>query len=459
MRIRLRRPREVALALRELARRRPAEAEQYLDAHQAEWGSLAEADPANAADILEAIGDDVAAALIAELDPEEAADVLEEMRPGAAADVVEEIGSAAAAPLLEGMAAADLADLVGELDEEEARQQLLAELSPAKRERVERLLAYAPDSAGGLMRLDVAALPIGLTAGEAIEALRRLHDTLEELSYVYVIDDEQRLRGVLSFRELVFARPGTGIDEVMVPDPVAVRPDTDREDVAELIQRYNLFSLPVVDHRQVLIGIVTVEDVIEAVQEEASEDIAAMVGAGITETAYSPVLRSVRNRLPWIMVNLGIAFMVAGVISQFEETIASVAVLAAYMPVVALVGGNSGAQSLAVLIRELAIEDIPLRVARQVILRQVAVGLVNGVVVAIAAGLLAAFLTESSEIGFVVGVAMLATMVIAGLAGAGIPVLLQKLGLDPALASNIFLTMVTDIVGFGGFLTVATLVL
>ncbi len=458
MKLRLRRPREFALALRDLALRRPSEAEDYLEAHQEEWESLAEAEPHNAADILEALDEQAAAELLSDLEIAEAAEILEEMRTAAAVEILEEIEPAAAAELIEALPADEAADILGQL-EPELSAQVLDAISDEAEEGVRALLAYAPDSAGGMMSTRAASLPIGLTAGEAIEALRRMHETVEDLSYVFVVDDGARLQGVISFRDLVFARPGTGLDEVMVHNPVAVRPETDREEVADLIQRYTLLALPVIDHHGRLLGLVTVDDALEAVQVEATEDIAAMVGAGISETPYTAVRVSVRNRFPWIVVNLATAFLVAWVISRFEETIETLAVLAAFMPVVASIGGNGGAQSLAVVIRALAIEDMPRHVTRRVILRELTVGVLNGAMIAVIAAFIAALTTGRPRIGLVIGLAAFGNMAIAGLAGASIPIVLRRLGLDPALASNIMLTVVTDLLGFGGFLAIATLML
>ena len=458
MKLRLRRPRELALALRDLARRAPRQAEEYLETHHQEWESLVEADPHNAADILEAIDEEAAAELISDLEPSEAADLLEEMRDEAAAEILEELTPADAARLFTEMSPAEIVDIVEEMPAD-VQTEIIAGLEADLARWVTDLLAYPSDSAGGLMTTRVATLPVGLTAGEAIEALRRLHETFERMSYVFVVDDETILQGVVSFRELVFARPGFGLDEVMVRSPVAVRPETDREEVAELIQRYGLLALPVVSHRGQLLGIVTVDEAMEAVQEEATEDIAAMVGAGITETVYTPVVQSLQNRLPWILVNLALAFGVAWVISRFESTIETLAVLAAFMPVVASVGGSGGAQSLAVVIRALALEDIPANRARRVIGRELVVGLINGAVIAVLAGAIATVTTGDAEIGLVIGIAVFGNMVIGALAGASIPITLRALGQDPALASNIFLTLVTDLLGFGGFLAIAAALL
>jgi len=458
MKLRHLRPRDLAIALRELARRDPKQAEEYLDTHLEEWEALAAADPHDAADILEAIDEEAAADLISGLDAEQAADIIEEMQDEAAADVLEELDVAEAVATLTEMPADEAADIVVHL-EPDVRAALMEALPDEHVALITRLLTYPADSAGGLMTTNLATLPSGITSGEAIEALRRLHETLDDLAYVYVVDNENRLSGVVSFRELVFARPGRGLDEVMVADPVAVRPGADREDVADLIQRYGYFSLPVVDHRGVLLGMVAIDDVIEAVQAEASEDIAAMVGAGVDETLYTPVRRSIKTRLPWIVFNLGLAFLVAAAVNAFEPVIERVAVLAAYMPVVALMGGNSGAQSQAVVIRAMAVEPIPSHMVRRVVLRESAIGFFNGLAIGLLSGTIAAVATGDVRIGLVIGMAALANMTIANLAGTSIPIVLDKLGQDPALASNIFLTLVTDMVGFAGFLGIATLFL
>ncbi|MDX1690338.1 MAG: magnesium transporter [Acidimicrobiia bacterium] len=458
MKLRLRRPRDFGLALRELARRRPREAEEYLDTHQAQFESLAEADPHDAADVLEAIDEEAAAEIIVALDLDHAADVLEEMRHEAAADVLEELPAESAAPLIAELPADEAADIVGHLDAA-TRTEVFEHLEESALDGILELLAYPPDSAGGLMSTDIATLPGAIAAGEAIESLRRLHQHVEDLSYVYVVDDAGRLIGVVSFRELVFARPGDPLDEVMIPDPVAVRTETDREEVAELIRRYNYRAMPVVDHRGVLRGMVVIDDVIDAVQREATEDIAAMVGAGADETVFTPVGRSVRSRLPWIVVNLGTIFLVAIVVSWFEPIIDELAVLAAYMPVVASVGGNSGAQSQAVVIRAMAVETLPAQWARRVIWRSTVVGVINGIAIGIVSGIIAGGFTGETRIGIVIAISAFANMVIANVAGAGIPVALDRMGQDAALASNIFLTLVTDLVGFGGFLAIATLLL
>ena len=468
MRLRFPRPRAVTETLRDLARRRPAEAEAYLDTHHDEWEELAEHTPENAADILEALQEESAADLLKDLDLDDAGEVLDEMRPEAAADVLETIRPSTAASLIARMDADQAADVIGVLEPGE-RTAVLAALDPASAAEIHSLLVHAADTAGGMMTTDYAALPTGVSSGEAIEALRRLHDELgSNLSYVYVTDGAGHLRGVVSFRELVFARPGRALDDVMFADPVSVTPETDREVVAELIQRYSLFAIPVIDDDGLLVGMVKISEALEAIQAEAGEDIAVMVGAGVEETIFTPVRLSVRRRLPWITFNLVVGLVIAYVIAQFESTLASAAVLVAYMPLVALLGGNSGAQSLAVIIRSIAMGDLPRGRAGRAIRRELTVTGIDGLVIAVLAALMGAatvefFGDQSSiepiEIGIILFVSVIVSFSVGGLVGSSIPIILRRMGQDPALASNIFLTMTTDLVSFGGFLITAALLL
>jgi magnesium transporter len=470
MRIRIPRPRQFGSMVRDLARRDPDEAELYLDTHQEAWEELAERNPHDAADILEAIDEEGAADLLRDLDIDDAGDVLDEMRPEAAADVIQEMDPRRAARLIAEMNPDQAADLIGALDPHD-RTAVLSHLDRERATEIEHLLVFAADTAGGMMTTDVGVLPVGITAGEAIETLRQLHDELgSNLMYVYVVDDTGRLIGVVSFRDLVFARPGAGLDEVMEPHVVSVYTDTDREHVTELVQRYRLVAIPVVDAGERLVGMVKVAEAMEALADEVGEDIAVMVGAGEEENVFTPVSRSVRRRIPWITFNLVVGLFIAFVISRFEDTLTTYAVLAAYMPLVALMSGNSGAQSLAVIIRSMAVGDLPRGRALRAIRREATVGLVDGLIMAViasgaAALTLAAFQDASTrqvspgELAGIVFASVWVAFTVAGVVGSGIPVVLRRLGQDPAVASNIFLTLTTDMVGFGGFLLTATLLL
>jgi magnesium transporter len=464
MKLRLRSPRQLARLLLAQARRQPEEVEEYLDAHGEEWEALAEAAPGAAAAILEELDEEVLAELISDLEAPEAAEVLTELQTEIAADLLEELPVAEAAALLEEMTPEDAADLLTEV-EDEAAASMISLLTDEAATEVRRLLSYAPDSAGGLMTTDVARLPIGLTAGEAIERIRQLREELEDLSYVYVTGPNGELLGVISFRDLVFNRPGIGLEEAMVADPIVVNAAADREEVNEIITQYHIRAVPVVDNAGHLLGVVTTDSVIESVQEEASEDFAAAMGAGLTENVRSPVWSSVRARLPWIAFDVLLSAAVVWAVSQFNEVLDSFVVLAALMPLVARIGGDAGAQSLAVVIRGLAADEIPAAGNGRVVVREATIGAVNGVAIAVLSGTLGFVMQTLREgpspgrIGLSMALAALANLIIAGAAGSGIPLLLRRMGFDPALGSNLFLTTITDLLGFAGFLAVATLLL
>ncbi|HLU30593.1 MAG TPA: magnesium transporter, partial [Acidimicrobiia bacterium] len=435
MKLRLRSPRQLARNLLRAARRDRDEVEEYLDARPAEWEALVASVPGDAADVLEELSEEAAIDLIADLEPDDAAGVLEEISPELAAEILEELPVETAAAALDAMDPEDAADLIGELPED-AAEVVLEAMSPTEAEAVRRLLIYPPDSAGGLMTTEIAALPIGLTVGEAIERIRVLSDELEHLSYVYVVDDENRLKGVISFRDLVFERPGAGLDEAMVHDPVSVTAFTDRRQVAELAQRYHLLGVPVTDDNGRLLGMVTSDAVIEAVQEEASEDFATSVGAGAEETVYSDVFRSARTRFPWLLINLTLGLTVALVIEQQTGIISEVPVLAALMPIAAMLGGNGGTQSLAVVIRSLSSDDVPGSRIAGVLGRQLRIGLLVGVAVSIATALITLALLNIDvldsgsaphlRVAVVVGLAVFANLSIATTLGAAIPLVLRR---------------------------------
>lgn len=458
VKFRLLRPRLLARSLRETARRDPDTASQYLEDHPQEWGSIAESDPHDAADILEALGRESALELIVPLEDGLAAGILEEMDDAAAAEVVEDLPAERATDLIAEMDSDEAVDVLNRVDDA-VREELVGALPAETAVEIERLLAYPRDSAGGLMTIEVASLPKGLEAGEAIEALRRLHETLDSLSYVYVVDESERLVGVVSFRELVFARPGTALEDVMVLNPAKVKADADREEVSDIIQRYNLLALPVVDEQERLLGMIPIDEAIEAIQEEASEDMAVMVGAGSEETIRTKVSESIRRRLPWIVVNLLLASIVALTIETQKNVFEDVVILAALMPVVALLGGNSGAQSLAVVIRSMAIQQVPNSMIRQVVVRESRIGLALGAIMSVLAAGIAYLLSGDGGVSLVMAIGVFVSLSIATLAGAGIPIVLRALQFDPALASNIFLTFITDMLGFAGFLMLANLLL
>ena len=298
----------------------------------------------------------------------------------------------------------------------------------------------------------------GITVKEALDELKTLHTSVEDIVYVYSVDDENILSGVLSFREIVFADHKELIENVMIPNPISIHPTADQEEAARLIKQYELLALPVVDKNNMLIGQATISTALDVIQAEIAEDFSQSFGAGAEETIFTPLKKSIKLRLPWIAVNMGLAFMVSWLIAQFDETIANDALLAALMPVVALVGGNSGAQSLAIVIRALARNDISEARVFEVIGKQSFIGVVNGLFIGVLSFILLSA-TGLNNYALTLSIAVFGNIFIGNLFGSSIPLVLRKLGFDPALASNIFLTLVTDIVEFAGFLGIALLLI
>jgi magnesium transporter len=463
LRFRLRKPRELAHALVAAARRDRDEVADYLELRPEEWEALVDASPSDAADVIEQLRDVDAADLISDLEPGDAALVLEEIAPELAAEIAEHVPLAELTAALASMTDHEAADLLAELDDGLV-EDVLDRIDDRTEAAYRRLMQYPADTAGGLMSTEIAFLPLGLTTGEAIERIRQLNEQYEDLAYIYVVDEEKRLHGVVSFRHLVFKRPGATLADVMIPGPITVEPLTDREEIAAICQRYHLLGVPVVDADGRLLGMVPNEAVIEAIQDEASEDFAAAVGAGIGETVYSDVGASFLVRAPWLLLNLVLALFVALIIEQQTGVISREPVLAALMPVIALIGGNGGNQSLAVMIRSMASDDVPGSQVPGILARQTGVGVLNGLVLAVIGGSLTYLLllskvfetrTNGLAVALTVGLASIVNLSVGTLAGAAIPVALRKLGQDPALASAIFLTLLTDAVGFGGFLLIA----
>jgi magnesium transporter len=279
--------------------------------------------------------------------------------------------------------------------------------------------------------------------------------------YLYVVDERNHLVGVLSMRQLLLVPPTTPLKKVMSADVISVHTDTDQEEVARVVARYNLLGVPVVDEENKLVGVVTVDDVLDVIREEATEDIYALAGVRSEESVVGSPLRSVRLRLPWLLVNLATAILAASVVHSFENTIEKVVVLSALQSIVAGMGGNAATQTLAVIVRGLALGEVTWENSRRVLLKELLVGLtnglVNGAVAAIIVWLWFGFGTKMLLIGGIIALALMINLVIASIAGTLIPLVLKKLKADPAIASTVFVTTCTDVGGFLSFLGLATL--
>jgi magnesium transporter len=331
-------------------------------------------------------------------------------------------------------------------------------MRPKESGQVESLLEYGEQTAGRIMNPSVFALGEDLTVGESITALQSARD-VEMVFYLYVIDARKHLVGVTSLRRLLLVSPETPLKRIMTPEVISVRVDTDQEEVARLVASYNLLAVPVVDEESKLVGVITVDDVIDVIKDEATEDLYRLAGVAGDERVTTPPFEALRKRLPWLGVNLVTAFVAVSVVAVFEPTIQRVTALAIFMPVVAGMGGNAGMQTLTVIVRGLALGELSWGNARKTFFKEAGVGLGQGLILGLAAAGVAWATTQEPILGLVLGMAMVCNMFVATLAGTLVPLGLKALRIDPALASSVFITTLTDIVGFASFLGFATIFL
>jgi magnesium transporter len=412
--------------------------------------------PADQAELFWRLEPDLREAFLALLSAEGLAHLLEYLDADQRAVVVEKMPRASLARVLDRIDNDVAADILRTLPPAEGAR-VLSTMSTAS--EVAPLLQHADESAGGIMTRGFVSLHGEMTTQDAIKYLRLRKPNVEEAYYLYVLDATNRLQGVVSLRELVVAPASTPIEQVMIRDVIAVEPETDQEEVARLVQRYRLRALPVVDEERHLLGITTMDDAMTVASEEATEDMYGIVGLPAEESGYDPVNVSARRRLPWLAVNLALVFVAAGVVSRFVDTIEQIAALAVFMPIVAAQGGNAGIQTITLVVREIALGEVELKDARRVLVKEVSVGLLQGIVLGLVVGLIAWVWWNNAWLGLVVGVAILLNLVVAGFWGAIIPLGLRWLRLDPAVASGVFLTGFTDVLGFFFLLGLATLLL
>lgn len=394
--------------------------------------------------VIRSLSNEIAAETLAELDERVRGELLENLDPDVAASILAEMSPDDAADVLEELEADHRNVLLGYLEDEDA-------------EELRTLLAFDPDTAGGIMNTEIIILHQDLTADQAIMHIRREIEDHEIPYYAYVVDDSDRLVGVLSLRNLLLCRPGTILrNELQDQGLISVLFNEDKEEVANTVARYGFMAMPVVDYEGRLLGVVTYDDIIDIIQEEASEDMLGMVGAGQDETVDTPWLESVMARLPWLMINMLNSAGSASVVYMFEGSIAQMAILAVLMPMVANQAGNTGQQALAVMIRQLAYERFDRKKSWIAVWREAKIGMLTGLIISIVVMGIVFGVTQQLKLAQVMGCALALDMVLGALAGASIPLVLKELGRDPAQASSIFLTALTDGAGFFIFLGLAT---
>jgi magnesium transporter len=418
--------------------------------------ALAALHPADQAELYENLDEDDRETMISLLSAEGMAHLIEHLDEDDLEPIVKRMPRAALGRVLD-LTDNDIAvDVLRVLPASEAVRTLsnmntAAEITP--------LLGHSDETAGGIMTRGYVALHKDMTIREAINFLRSSKPLAEEAYYLYVLDAEDKLQGTVSLRQLVVADPNTRIEEIMTREVVSVSPEVDQEEAAQELQHYRLRAIPVVDSGGVLRGIITSDDIIDVIQEEATEDIYQIVGLPADESVYAPLTISVRRRLPWLFINLLAAFVGVAVVAMFEGTIEQAAALAVFMPVVAGQGGNAGIQTITIIVRGIAVGEIELRDAREILLKEISIGAVKGIAIGVVVGLVAWLWQGSWAWGVVVGAALIGNMIVAGAVGALIPLGLRSAKLDPAVASGIFLTMITDAVGFLLLLGLATIMI
>ncbi len=403
-------------------------------------------EPADLADVLAALDEDERVVVVQALPPELSSQALAELPEDAHAEhTLAALSPARAAEIVEALEDDDAAGILREL-EPEKQEAILQEVED--RSEVERLLRYEEETAGGRMTTHLVAVRDNATAAEALEEIRRQSEEVEDFYQVFVVDGDRRLVGTLPIKGLVVSRPDRAVRDFMADADIVVKPDLDQEEVARIMARYNLPSVAVVDDAGRLLGRVTFDDVIDVVEAETTEDLLKFGGVSADEELAAPWADSVRSRLPWLYVNLVTASLAGGVIYLFQETIERTVILAVWMPIIAGMGGNAGTQALAVTVRRLALGLIPERQFLSVVGKEVLVGATNGLAIGLVVGGIAALVGEQALLGLVVFLAMTVNLLIAGFAGAFIPIVLERLGVDPAIASSIFVTTFTDTFGF-----------
>jgi magnesium transporter len=411
--------------------------------HETELADLLEAlQPEQRNALVQLLGKEFDFSALTELDEAIRMDIVDSLPADQLADAVQELDSDDAVYILE------------DLDEEE-QEAILAQLPFTERVRLRRALDYPEDSAGRRMQSEFVAVPAYWTVGQTIDYMRDDNDLPDRFSQIHVIDPSFKLTGAVDLDRLLRTKREVKIADIMHETRHAIPATMDQEDVAQLFQQYNLLSAAVVDESERLVGVLTIDDVVDVIQEEADEDIKRLAGVGDEEIS-DRFIETAKSRWPWLMVNTVTALISSSVIGMFDASIEKMVALAVLMPIVASMGGNAGTQTMTVTVRALATRDLDIYNAARVIRREALIGLANGAMFALVIGTVAALWFGETDLGIVIGAAMMINLFSAALAGILIPLLLDRAGADPALASGVFVTMVTDVIGFLGFLGIAT---
>jgi magnesium transporter len=419
---------------------------------------LAELHPADLADMIEHLDPEDRAYVFALIPQEDRPQALAEMEDGAREMLLQEMRPTDIADMIEELVSDDAADLVRDLPEELA-EEVLTEISPAESRKVRRLLEHPEDTAGGIMAAEFVAVPESETIAQAIDRIRRAGEEQEDIPHVFVVDDLGRLSGTLSLRDILLSDPAKRVAEVADREVRSVPTGMDQEEVAVLARKYDLTVIPVVDEHEHPVGQITIDDILDVYEEEASEDIARLSGSLQEESPADSVVAVARNRLPWLLLGLGGGVLAAWVISHYTGSLERALQISFFIPVIAAMGGNVGMQSSAVVVRGLATGEIDDANARSRLVKEIVVGTVNAVLMAAILWVVVVLWLGEIRLGIVVGISLASAMFFAAFVGSVIPVLLRRLGVDPALATGPFVTTTNDVLGLAIYLGLVTALL
>lgn len=413
--------------------------------HPADILDLIHEEPEHAHSILNRLPDDMLADIVEEEEDEDKYDLLKQFSDSRQKSILDEMSSD------------EITDLIGELEEEEA-DAVLSKMDRDDRDDVEKLLEFDPDTAGGIMTTEYIRIFAKNTVKDTLEFLQKNTDE-ETTYYLYVVDNNDILKGVVSLRDIVTSSFDTPMLTITNPNVISVRYDEDQEQVAHKFEKYGFILMPVVDEENHMLGVIEFDDIMDVIQEENTEDIHHLGGVNKEERVDSTLQESFRSRIPWLIVNLFTAVLAAGTVSMFESTISKVVALATVMPIVTGMGGNAGTQSLTIVVRGISLGELTKENAVRILMKEIGVGILSGIVIGSVVAIGAMWMESNPIFGLVTGIAMFLNMILANFAGYFIPVILEKFHVDPALASGVFVTTVTDVMGFFLFLGMATLFL
>ncbi len=415
-------------------------------------------EPADGAVALEILPPEAAAGAAQLLPRSMAADMLRRVEPERAEGLFALMVPQAASDILSAMAPDDRVDVLRQCSRK-LHDTLVRDMAPAEAAETRQLEQYSARSAGGIMTTEVTALPKTYTVEQAIAELRKIHQKSGQLFYVYVVDDQRRLVGVLSMRNLVLAETNYLLENILIPNVKSVPATMDREEVARLMRASRFLALPVVDEDGRLAGLITLDDVVDVIHEEATEDVQRMFGAGAEERLSSSWHFSFSKRIWWLQVNLGTAFLAGLVVAVFGSTMHRLSFLAIYIPVISSMGSNAGAQAMSVAIRGITQGRPNQKLLRHVLNRETIVGFLSGIVIGVTTAIIAMIwqFHHGVALGVVLGVSIIITQTLACITGAAIPFIMRQLGFDPAQSAIIFISTITDIAGFALLLGLATI--